>query len=108
MAPRVTPFVFEDSPINSGDYASVTCTVPDGDLPIKITWKLNGKAAGTYPDISISKIGRRGSALTIESISHGLAGNFTCAATNKAGYSEYSTNLQVNGYCILSLMAACL
>lgn len=103
VPPRVTPFVFEDSPINSGDYASVQCTVPKGDLPIKITWKLNGDNIENHPEISISKNGRRGSALTIESISHSLAGNYTCSAENKAGISEHTANLLVNGYFIICL-----
>lgn len=37
--------------------------------------------------------------MTIESISHSLAGNYTCVAQNWAGFSEYTADLHVNGDC---------
>lgn len=97
VPPRITPFAFEDSPINAGEYATIQCIVPNGDLPISISWKVNEDPVENHPDISLSKVGRRGSALTIESISYSLTGNFTCLAVNSAGISQYTTLLQVNG-----------
>lgn len=39
--------------------------------------------------------------MTIESISHSLAGNYTCAAENRAGFSEFTADLHVNGDCFI-------
>lgn len=97
VAPRITPFAFEDSPINAGEYASIQCTVPNGDLPINIEWNFNGQSIKQYSEITISKIGRRGSSLTLESITHNLSGNFTCIASNTAGYYQHTAELLVNG-----------
>lgn len=98
MPPRITPFYFEDSPLSSGQYAQVNCLASEGDLPITIDWTLNGHSLSNYAEISIDKVGKRSSMLTIESTSHPLAGNYSCRATNRAGTAEYVTQLQINGY----------
>lgn len=97
VAPRITPFAFEDSSINAGEYATVQCAVPNGDLPMNIEWKFNGESLKQYSEISISKIGKRGSILTIESVSYNLAGNYTCIGTNRAGSYQHTAELSVNG-----------
>lgn len=97
VAPRITPFAFEDSPINAGEYTTIQCAVPNGDLPINVEWKFNGNSLKQYSEITISKAGRRGSLLTIESVSHNLAGNYTCIASNKAGSYQHTAELLVNG-----------
>lgn len=98
VPPRITPFSFEDGPINSGEYASVQCMVPSGDLPLNISWLFNENPVKNYQEISVSKTGRRGSTLMIESANYYLSGNYSCIAQNKAGISKVSTELQVNGY----------
>lgn len=98
VLPRVTPFYFEDNPLHSGQYVQVMCLVAEGDLPIDITWELNGRNIIDYQEISTSKVGKRSSTLAIESVSHLNAGNYSCKARNKAGESEYVTQLYVNGY----------
>lgn len=97
VPPRITPFEFEDGPINAGEYTSIQCMVPSGDLPLNITWLFNGKNIKNYQEISVSKTGRRGSTLMIESTSYSLSGNFTCVASNQAGEMQYTAELQVNG-----------
>lgn len=72
--------------------------VPNGDLPLTIEWTLNGESVKQFPQISLSKSGRRGSMLTIESVSDNLAGNYTCFASNKAGFYQHTAELHVNGY----------
>lgn len=42
--------------------------------------------------------GKRGSILSIDSVSHAHAGKYTCVAKNKAGEATYSADLNVNGY----------
>lgn len=98
VPPRITTFYFEDNPLHSGQYVQVTCLVADGDLPIEITWELNGRNIAEYHEISTSKVGKRSSILAIESVSHINAGNYSCKSKNKAGESEYVTQLYVNGY----------
>lgn len=71
---------------------------PSGDLPLNITWLFNGKGVNEYQEISVSKTGRRGSTLMIESASYSLSGNYTCVAMNKAGHFHYSAELLINGY----------
>lgn len=81
------------------------CMVSSGDLPLNISWVFNGKDIRKFQEISVSKVGRRGSTLMIESTSYSLSGNYTCVAVNKAGASEYTAELLVNGSrCFLKLI----
>lgn len=67
-----------------------------GDLPINIEWRLND-APIDESRISISKVGKRVSLLTIDSVTGYHAGNYTCVALNPAGSAEHSSRLIVNG-----------
>lgn len=96
MLPNIVPFNF--APVPSGTFVQVICTVNDGDLPVEITWFLDKKPVTDFLDITTSPIGRRGSAITIESVHYEHIGNFTCKAQNKAGTTEFTALLQVNGY----------
>lgn len=97
VPPKITAFYFEGNPLHSGQYAQVNCLVHEGDLPINIEWILNEQDLDNYPEVSITKVGKRSSILTIEAVSYATAGNYTCRAKNKAGSTEYVTQLQVNG-----------
>lgn len=98
MLPRITPFTFEDNPVHEGQFAQVGCSVSEGDLPLAIEWTLNGHSIQQYSEIGVSTIGKRASILVIESVMYTHAGNYTCKATNKAGESSYTAELQVNGF----------
>lgn len=52
-------------------------------------------------DISVGKVGKRSSLLSIEAVTYGNAGNYTCLARNKAGVHAHSAELLVNGYFVL-------
>lgn len=91
------PFSFEDGPASSGQDVSVTCTVPEGDMPIDISWYLNEKSIVEYAGITTVKAGKRNQVLNIESVTEEHSGNFTCNAQNKAGSVSYTTDLQVYG-----------
>lgn len=45
----------------------------------------------------VSKLGRRSSVLTIESVEAHHAGRYTCQGENAAGTASYSVDLQVIG-----------
>nr|CAH7736157.1 unnamed protein product [Callosobruchus chinensis] len=98
VLPRITPFGFEDSPVHSGQFVEVTCTVSEGDLPVQITWHLNGRDFDNFPEVTTTKVGKRTSVLSIESVSYTNAGVYTCLARNKAGEASFHAELQVNGY----------
>lgn len=98
VPPRIAPFNFEQESINAGEYAYVQCMIPNGDLPIGIDWTFNGVNVKKYAEMSISKIGKRGSTLTIDHVTYNLAGNYTCVASNNAGSYQHTAQLLVNGY----------
>lgn len=103
VPPQIPPFEFSDNPINSGDTASITCTVSKGDFPINITWTLNGRLASKIDGISIFRSNKKISQLNIESVQAEHAGDYTCIARNAAGSTSYSTSLQVNGISLVLL-----
>jgi hypothetical protein len=77
---------------------SATCSITKGDFPVKITWKFNGDPINPHdPDITITRINKHMSALSIESVAARHAGVYTCVATNRAGNVSHSDTLAVNG-----------
>lgn len=65
-----------------------------------VTWLLNNRPAEMMSDISISKIGKRISILSIESVAGHHAGNYSCTVKNVAGKAVHSAALIVNGLLI--------
>lgn len=97
VIPRIVPFTFEKGPASTGQDITVMCAVPDGDLPIEISWYLNEKSLVEYSGISSTKFGKRNQVLSIESVDAQHSGNYTCSARNKAGSVSYTTELKVYG-----------
>lgn len=93
----MVPFTFGTEPLQEGTSASLQCTVSEGDLPLHITWLFNGEEIEDSDTISISKLGRRGSALTIDSVTSANVGNYTCSIKNPVGSETYTAPLLVNG-----------
>lgn len=101
VAPQILHFDFGDAPINEDETVSVQCTISKGDNPLNISWMINNKKIQSYPGIVINNM-KRVSLLTIESVRASHAGNFSCVASNSAGSSIYSAELNINGsYLIL-------
>ncbi|KAK2577361.1 hypothetical protein KPH14_003477 [Odynerus spinipes] len=97
VTPHIGPFSISDGPANWGDMVSATCSIMKGDFPVNIVWKFNGETIGPDDsDITITKINKHMSALSIESVTARHAGEYTCVATNRAGNATHSTTLAVN------------
>lgn len=97
VAPRIVPFSFEDGPAQTGQYVSLQCLVPEGDLPMKIKWIFKNRELKTTEDINIASIGKRSSVLTIEPVAARHAGNYSCYAQNLVGSTEHASELKVIG-----------
>lgn len=93
VSPKISPFQFEHSPMNAGDFANIQCVVPSGDLPLNITWRYPGGQIG----ISTTQLAERVNVLMIPVLTERHVGNYTCYAMNKAGVTSYTTALTVNG-----------
>lgn len=98
VLPQILPFDFGEEPINSGDSTSITCSISKGDLPINITWTLNGKPIQMNEyGIKINQVTKKLSALSIDYVDANHVGEYSCVAANKAGVSLSTAYLHVNG-----------
>lgn len=99
VPPKIIGFTFGDEPSNFGDSATLQCSVPSGDFPIDIEWRLNGIRIdeGTLDGVVTSKFGKRVMLLNIDAVNGQHAGNYTCVASNLAGAVEHTAELIVNG-----------
>lgn len=97
VPPQIVPFDFGEAAVNSGDMASVMCTVHKGDFPIEMTWTLNGRKLEQVEGVSVLRTNKRISQLSIDSVDAAYAGEYTCRASNEAGIAEHSAYLRVNG-----------
>ncbi|XP_036142522.1 Down syndrome cell adhesion molecule-like protein Dscam2 isoform X33 [Monomorium pharaonis] len=95
VPPRIAPFEMADKAVNWGDSVSAVCTVVNGDIPLEITWALNGMPIEENHRISVTTT-KRNSLLSIDSASPSHAGTYTCVASNAAGATTYSAELTVN------------
>lgn len=80
------------------------CSLSVGDMPVKITWNLNGKPLSDVQGVSIGSFGKKTSVISIDSVEEHHAGNYTCIAQNRAGVSTYTTELTVNGTYLLAYL----
>lgn len=92
------PFSFGDTPINTGEVIGVQCMVNKGDLPINITWFLNGdRLINNDNFVTISRLNSRTSSLNIDILNDRHRGDYKCVARNNAGQVEHETTLFING-----------
>lgn len=100
VSPRIKPFSFEE-PIFAGQTAQVTCLVSEGDLPLNITWYVNGHSLTSLTDlgISTSMFGQKTSVLLIDSVGAQHRGNYTCTVYSipSATMAQFTTELNIRG-----------
>lgn len=103
MSPKVVPFTFGEEAFNAGQPATLQCTVAEGDQPLMISWYKDEKPEKLVSDdkekITITKISRHLSILTIEAVTASHIGSYTCSAKNTVGVSNFTATLFVNGWC---------
>lgn len=87
-----------------GDSLDITCSIKRGNNPITFEWNLNGKEAKSVNGIRINTSERR-SVCIIQNINTQHIGNYTCTASNSAGYDQVYTELKVEGISYQSLSA---
>lgn len=97
VKPVIVPFPLSEKPAHMDQFLSMTCAVSDGDLPLNIFWTFNNQPVTPEMDVSISKLGKRTSVLTIDSVNGHHAGEYECHGNNVAGSTSYSTELKVIG-----------
>jgi len=98
VAPKIAPFDFGDEPSNFGESASVQCLVTSGDFPVSFAWLFNGREINeNVYDVSMVKLGKKISALSIDIVRDHHAGNYTCVAVNRATSVNFTAELVVNG-----------
>lgn len=101
VLPHILPFGIEEE-INAGDSIQMTCYVSKGDKPLKISWNFHGEDLSSHVGISTIKVGDKTSLLTIASAMAAHSGNYTCTASNLAGFTNYTTSVHVNGDSLFS------
>jgi Immunoglobulin domain len=97
VLPQISAFSFGDDSINVDENVAVQCMVLKGDLPIKINWLHNGAPIEVEQGYQQIDISQRISTLNIETLKSFHRGNYTCVARNAAGFTEFSTYLNING-----------
>lgn len=95
--PVIVPFSLGDKPAHMDQFLSITCAISDGDLPLNIFFTYNNQPITPDMDVTVSKLGKRTSVLTIDSVNGHHAGSYTCHGKNDAGGTSYSTELKVIG-----------
>ncbi|KAJ8667920.1 hypothetical protein QAD02_009583, partial [Eretmocerus hayati] len=97
VAPQIAPFEITEKPANSGDSISVVCAILKGDLPMEITWLVDGTPVQEkHNDVDVLATTKKNSILSIESVAARHAGMYSCTASNKAGAASHSSELKVN------------
>lgn len=97
VPPVVQPFSFGEVAMNSGQVVTAPCSVIEGDHPLQLQWLFDGEPIKPRSGVTVFNIGERSAILSIASVTHTHAGNYTCVAENEAGAHSHSSTLIING-----------
>ncbi|KAL1383367.1 hypothetical protein pipiens_013159 [Culex pipiens pipiens] len=90
--PTIEPFSFSAHGFNSGSSAKTMCAVTSGDSPMDVYWLKNGQR---LDDSYAKRLDEFSSFLSFRLVTISDAGNYTCRAKNRAGTTEYTSQLVV-------------
>jgi Immunoglobulin domain len=76
---------------------TVPCGVTEGDRPVLLAWSFNGAPILPHMGVNVVSLGERSSILSIGAVTASHAGNYSCSATNEAGFDAFSATLVVKG-----------
>lgn len=97
VSPEISPFEFANSPVDAEDFVTLSCAVTKGDFPLEISWMHNNRNITPADGITTTRISKRLTQLSIDSVQAHHAGSYTCTARNPAGAISHSAVLNVNG-----------
>jgi Immunoglobulin I-set domain len=97
VPPRIQPFSFGEYALNQGHAAMVPCQVVEGDAPIRIHWKYQGRPISAESRVSVMSINGNSIILSIHAVQADHAGEYACVAQNDAGQHEHAAQLAVIG-----------
>ncbi|KAL3194739.1 hypothetical protein MRX96_045945 [Rhipicephalus microplus] len=96
VAPVVGPFSFPAN-LKEGMRAIVTCSVLEGDSPVRIRWlKDSAPVAPDGRNVKVESSNEYSSTLFIKQVGYRHRGEYTCVASNLAASANYSSNMVVN------------
>jgi hypothetical protein len=101
--PQISPFTFGEEELNLDETVAATCIITKGDLPISIWWSMHDeflnveKNVTTNDGVVVSRSSPKISMMNIDAVKARHRGNYTCYARNKAGISQHSAYLAING-----------
>ncbi|XP_064480163.1 cell adhesion molecule Dscam1-like [Ornithodoros turicata] len=96
VAPVVAPISFP-STLKEGMRVIVTCSVIEGDSPVRIRWlKDKGPLAPNGANIKVESSNEFSSTLFIKNVNYKHRGEYTCVATNNAASANQTANMVVN------------
>ena len=103
VLPVIAPFAFSEEELNLDESVSAMCSITKGDLPLKIWWTFKGDDDDhpynltSNDGVVIMRSTQKMSVLSIEAVKARHRGNYTCHSQNKAGVSQHSAYLAING-----------
>lgn len=97
VPPVVQPFSFGEVALNSGQVVTAACSVIEGDHPLHLRWLFDNEPIKPRSGVTVFNIGERSAILSIGSVAHSHAGDYTCVAENEAGLSSHMSTLIING-----------
>jgi len=103
VLPQIFAFSFGDDEVNLDNSVAVTCIITKGDAPMNIWWTLSDSELGmdrnlsTNDGVVVTRTSQKLSVMAIDAVKARHNGNYTCHAQNKAGVTQHSAYLAING-----------
>lgn len=80
-----------------GQKTVVTCVAQTGTGPLHFLWKHNGETIANKPSRYAKTLTENISTMTVENLSAGDLGNYTCVVSNSVGSDSFTAPLVIQG-----------